>query len=141
MRGILNYSRRIRFGGTSNYWGRRVATALAIGFIGSFSSTALAEPKPTDEAKQTQAQANATQNDEAGKRNPAAAQTGPVPEDCKSKVPAPNPENNPQGAAPRMVLDVTEYAVDSIWSGKDIECVYRIRNEGDAELQIKAQGG
>ncbi len=31
--------------------------------------------------------------------------------------------------------------IDPIWSGERIECVFMIRNEGQADLNIKAKGG
>ena len=45
------------------------------------------------------------------------------------------------GPQPLWVCGEPVCTIDSIWSGERIECVFMIRNEGQADLNIKAKGG
>ena len=45
------------------------------------------------------------------------------------------------GGSPRWVCPEPDVKIDPVWYGDRIECAFMIRNEGDADLRIKASGG
>jgi hypothetical protein len=45
------------------------------------------------------------------------------------------------GPQPRWVCNQPVCNIDPLWNGERIECVFMIRNEGEADLNIKAKGG
>jgi len=142
--------------GMMSGWTWVLATGLVVLLTASGRLAAQTEAKPGAEAKgRAEAQAAAGQETGTGQAKPAATQqapspdqkkaagemVGPVPEDCHSKTPPPTPGTNPEGKAPRLVCDQMKYTVENLWSGQQIECVFNIRNDGDANLEIKAAGG
>ena len=47
----------------------------------------------------------------------------------------------PVGGAPRWVCPNANVTIDPLWRGEQIACSFVIRNEGTADLDIKAKGG
>jgi hypothetical protein len=47
----------------------------------------------------------------------------------------------PVGGAPRWVCPNANLTIDPLWRGEQIACSFLIRNEGTAQLDIKARGG
>ena len=45
------------------------------------------------------------------------------------------------GPQPRWVCNESVRTIDPLWNGERIECAFMIRNEGEADLNIKAKGG
>lgn len=73
---------------------------------------------------------------------PAVAQS-----DCGSKSAArpgqvaPIPTTNQDDPAPSWVCEAPYVSAGMLWKGSRVECVFKILNDGDADLRIKAKGG
>lgn len=82
-----------------------------------------------------------------GKKGDAAAKTPKVQKkagcgsDTGTPDPTPSAKSTKGGASPRWVCAESNLTTDPVWSGQQIECAFMIRNEGTADLKIKARGG
>ena len=62
--------------------------------------------------------------------------------DCHSKAPDPKPDQSVEAAQqPSWACEKTTVENLSVWQGQQAEFTFVIRNEGTADLQIKAKGG
>ena len=51
------------------------------------------------------------------------------------------PEPSPTGPHPRFVCKQQDITADPVWQGEKLDFTFEIRNEGEADLQIKIRGG
>lgn len=68
--------------------------------------------------------------------NHAAAQCSGGEEPVVQKTAIPKPGGAPSWSCPEATV-----TVEPVWYGQQIECPFTIRNEGTANLTIKARGG
>jgi len=61
--------------------------------------------------------------------------------DTGTPDPTPSTKSTKGGASPRWVCLEPNLTTDPVWRGQQIECAFMIRNEGTANLKIKARGG
>ncbi len=115
-----------------------VAILVAAGAaVPARAQTAAPKPKPSDEkgknvaAQDREAQAKPSQ--------PALRASPPRKKGCGSDAKIPDPPQD--GTVPRWSCAKSEIEIEPIWQGKQIECPFVIKNEGDADLHIKASGG
>ena len=60
--------------------------------------------------------------------------------DCGSKSKNPVPTPSPDGPQPRWVCE-PKITADPVWGGKTLDYVFKIRNEGEADLQVQLKAG
>ncbi len=60
---------------------------------------------------------------------------------CGSKGKGGIPQPAPEGPHPKWACDAVTRTVDPVWKGERIKVTYKISNEGQADLEIKAKGG
>ena len=72
---------------------------------------------------------------------PKAKKTAGCGSDSGTPDPAPSAKTTKGGPSPRWVCLEPNLVTDPVWSGQQIECAFMIRNDGTADLKIKARGG
>jgi len=113
----------------SYFWPALVCVALMVGHAAAFEDDTRGKAgQRGDAAKTPKVQKKAIPKtgcgSEAGTQNPV-----------------PTSESTKGGPAPRWVCDEPDLTTDPVWNGQQIECAFMIRNEGTADLKIKARGG
>lgn len=68
-----------------------------------------------------------------------AAMTPAKPRRANSPTIVPQPKAG--GAQPKWACEETKIQLEPVWKGGSLQCIFKIRNEGEADLTIRARGG
>ncbi len=60
---------------------------------------------------------------------------------CGSKSVTPNPKPAESGPHPHWVCAQSTITADPVWKGQRVKFTFKITNDGEADLKIKAKGG
>ncbi len=74
-----------------------------------------------------------------GQKQPIEMQVRRGPGGGVQQIPEPTPA--PAGPQPKWAIENSNLTIPPIWHGQALRCGFTIRNEGEADLQIKAKGG
>jgi hypothetical protein len=114
-----------------------VAILVAAGAtVPARAQTAAPTPKPKDDKAKNVAQ---DRDAKARESRPPLRKSPRGKKGCGSDATVPAPPSD--GTLPRWTCAKSEVDIEPVWQGKQIECPFVIKNEGDADLHIKASGG
>jgi len=136
---------RARRGRRSVRTGRRGALLAACAglVLGCFASQEVAfgqsgKPSAPSAAAQVKKRVTPPQSGPAAKQ-PAKLSATTQRSGCGSSKALPQP--SPTGPHPRYVCENPEITLEPVWQGEKAEVVFKIRNEGQADLEIQVKGG
>lgn len=109
-------------------WPAVVCVALMVGSAAALENLVRGKEKKGDATKAPKVQKKATPK--AGCGSAAGTQD-----------PSPTARSTKGGLSPIWVCPEPKLTTDPVWRGQQIECAFMIRNEGTADLKIKAKGG
>jgi hypothetical protein len=121
---------------------RWLAVILPI-LIGTTAGPALGQAQVPEQKTKNRAPAKAVRARRADA--PEVKVTKSTPGPTRTRQPgrrvSAKPMPNPVGPQPKWVLESNEIELEPMWHGGTVQCVFKIRNEGEGDLSIRARGG
>lgn len=147
MRPIIDFIRARWPDGASRsgvtYWPhlrpRMFVALLALAIVPAYAQPT---PAPKAEPKDEPGKSAVAQKPAPKKTAPKLRVSPPPKPGCGSEESGTVVPSAPtDGTAPKWSCEKTTVTIEPVWQGKQIECPFILKNEGDADLHIKASGG